>query len=89
MSPQQRHHYNMKAGFDGDQAQLSIEPVPAVKLLYEDLPAGRRGIMSSGFENRIRELFKDPRLHCEERWFVEDDTEGEIRGIIGQVLDRR
>jgi hypothetical protein len=53
MTDDQRHHYNMKRGFDGDRGRTDA----TAGELYADVPAAALRALASGFGEDIAELF--------------------------------
>lgn len=55
ISEPQRHHYNMKTGFDGDQGRTDN----SAGTLYDDVPEESRRTLAAGFGADIGDLFQN------------------------------
>jgi hypothetical protein len=56
LTPEQRHHFNMKRGFAGDLAVRGR----SCGTLYSEVPPGERDLLQCGFGSSIADLFKGP-----------------------------
>lgn len=78
MSRDQRSHYNMKEGFDRDEASA---PIPELFGTWTACGELRRG-----FGRRIGQLFRQEELQLQEAWFVRDGQQEETRPMIQSLL---
>jgi hypothetical protein len=81
LKPHQRHHFNMKKGFQGD-AQHSTK----VGNLYEDLDALTKQRLTSGFGGKIAELFKQEPPQIKVEWLLQDNQLLEIEPLVLKIL---
>ncbi len=60
LKPVQRHHFNLKKGFDGDRKRLQYDATAKrdASALYADLSASLSEILAHGFGNTIAGLFE-------------------------------
>ena len=82
MTADQRHHYNMKDGFDGDAGRTDASAGD----LYADLPRGAQQALAHGFGSYIAQLFDDQSVT--EADLRRDTGWDELRPSIGQLLAR-
>jgi len=83
LNPDQRHHFNMKKGFNGDK-QRSAE----VGNLYDDLKQHptRSPLEDSGFGGRIATLFKQEPPQIKVEWLLHDNQLSEIEPLVLKIL---
>lgn len=79
MEPVQRHHYNMKRGFQGDQKDQSQE----IPELFGDLPK-REPELRIGFGPDIGKLYQE--FDFPDRWLVQDDQRDETNRILQGIF---
>jgi hypothetical protein len=90
MSEAQRAHFNLEAGFRGDQKRLApdgtdAEQKPAVDALYASVLRPDRQRLDEGFgKKKLRELFTPERLPDELR--RKDGQEPEMGSLIRRIL---
>jgi hypothetical protein len=83
MRDEQRHHYNMKEGFDGDAGR----PDATAGQLYDSLSDGDRRTLARGFGPHVNDLFADGSVTEAD---LRRDTAGwdELRPVITDLLAR-
>jgi hypothetical protein len=90
-----RHHFNMRAGFSGDESRLEeyergskkkLKIAQAVKELLEGLDESLMSQLASGFGDKISELFTHHRVLREDPWFESDGLREETRPLIAKLL---
>jgi hypothetical protein len=79
MAPGQRHHYNMKHGFQGDQ-KSTIPPLYATFKDHRDL--------QQGFGRDIASLFQQQLFAIREEWLVKDGQQPETVSMLQSILRR-
>lgn len=79
LSDPQRHHFNMKKGFDGD-----VPNAVRAGALYEGLPASVRDRLKTGFESDVARLFTRA-VAVED---VDDAARAELREFVKDILAR-
>jgi hypothetical protein len=92
--PKQRHHYNMKAGFEGDGERLDrcdSEVKDAVSALFFDLSPTDRAMLMRGFGSKIGELFRFETGQRRPRGMTEamirqDGAAEEIEQILARIM---
>lgn len=95
LSDRQRHHFNMKNGFSGDDEYLktlkrkanTAKIADEVRALFASLDAETRALLSSGLDSGIVTIFSDPHLHQEDAWFENDGLRSETRPMIDRLID--
>lgn len=88
LSPQQRMHFNLKDGFDGDKARLAsggkdASVGAAVQALYASIPSKDHASLSSGFGSEIARLFKEGVSEASRR---KDGQETEMVPLFRAIL---
>jgi hypothetical protein len=93
LSPEQRHHYNMKDGFSKERdRRYGAEP----ENIFEKLSPELRADLENGFNNRnfsIADLFdegyllKEFRIPISPRWLRQDGQEDEAQRIAQSILE--
>ncbi|MEK8020462.1 MAG: hypothetical protein VSS75_026655 [Candidatus Parabeggiatoa sp.] len=78
----QRHHFNMKNGFQGDQNRTDKNRVGD---LYDDLDDDTRSKLSHGFGGKIAELFKD-KSAIKDSWLINDEQRVETEAMLNTLL---
>lgn len=83
LRPEQKHHFNMKSGFEGDSQRIDASSVGD---LYDDVGINVRSILKRGFGSNIGELFIGPdvteaALRRESGW-------QEMRPVVQDLLTR-
>ena len=81
LTPEQRHHYNMKHGFAGDVTRAS-----EAGDLYDDLNADVRSALEHGIGKDIAELFGQEGFPMEAWWFHADGQSSETARMVGMLL---
>jgi hypothetical protein len=81
LNPLQRHHFNMKEGFNGDRKRSS-----EVGNLYDDLDALTKQHLTSGFGENIAKLFKQEPPQIRARWLLQDNQLSEIEPLVLKIL---
>jgi hypothetical protein len=79
LSPEQRHHFNMKKGFDGDKSQNTGD-------FYDEIPNSVKRTLKRGFGDDIAELFKEKRFKIPDEWLYKDNLTKELNPILEQIL---
>ncbi len=88
---EQRHHFHLKAGFEGDSARLAKlrerDPATAatVERLYEDVPVDVRATLTRGLGSDIGELFRQPG-RVTETLLRDDGAWEEMNAVIRSIL---
>lgn len=90
--PRQRHHYNMKAGFEGDQERLRQSPrsiQDAVTELFDGVD--RRGALIRGFGRDVGDRFKTENgrrpAGLTEAMLREDGIGAEMQQLLERIME--
>ncbi len=59
LSPAQRAHFNLKAGFSGDKRRLARQQIPEVEALFAGLDPSARKALQNGFGEDVGRHFRD------------------------------
>lgn len=80
MQPEQRHHYNMKGGFERDRRSpgSKIPPMYDEHLENPDL--------QHGFGNDIADLFQERTFPLREEWLAKDGQQQEMLDMVQAIL---
>ncbi len=82
LAPDQRHHFNMKTGFEGDEQQSRRGRATQ---LFANMVPKDRGALERGFGGDVGDLFADLDL-LQEHWFFADGQEPEVRSLFEAIL---
>lgn len=83
LRPEQKHHFNMKIGFEGDAQRIDASSAGD---LYDDVPASVRSTLKRGFGSNIGELFSGPDVT--EAALRRDTGWQEMRPVVQELLMR-
>ncbi len=92
----QRHHFNMKGGFRGDEKRLDVferkskytaKIAAETRTLFADVDAETTASLATGFSPRITAVFSSHRLYREDAWFEQDGLRSEMRPVIDELID--
>ncbi|NJL27903.1 MAG: hypothetical protein HC897_08385 [Thermoanaerobaculia bacterium] len=78
----QRHHFNLKAGFDGDRVRLDREKG---SLLFAHLHQPAYELLRAGFGREIANIFNEANPSL---WFSNDDQDTEMTALFKSLLER-
>jgi len=81
LTPPQRHHFNMKKGFEGDKQHST-----KVGNLYADLDTLTKQRLISGFGGKMAELFKPEPPQIKVEWLLQDNQLSEIEPLVLKIL---
>ncbi len=96
LDDRQRHHFNMKGGFSGDEKRLDVferkskytaKIAAEARALFADVDAETTASLASGFSPKITAVFRNQRLHREDAWFEQDGSRSELRPVIDKMID--
>jgi hypothetical protein len=79
MRPDQRHHYNMKHGFQGDRKN----GIPSFYEAFAD-----HSDLQDGFGQDIASLFHQEQLLIREEWLAKDGQQEETLAMVQSILQR-
>jgi hypothetical protein len=80
LNPEQRHHFNMKHGFERDK-------VKHVGNFYDDIPDNVKKTLKRGFGDNIAELFKEEQLKIPEQLLrKENSLTEELNPMLEKLL---
>lgn len=79
LSSEQRHHFNMKKGFKGDENKKLGD-------FYDDIPNEVKKILERGFGEDIAELFKEQQFKIQEDWLLKDNLTDELNPMLEKLL---
>lgn len=82
LEPAQRHHFNMKAGFQGDDKNSRRHEADQ---LFANVADEIRRPLARGFGRDVGDLFADPEL-LQEQWLFADGQEPEVRSLFEAIL---
>jgi hypothetical protein len=82
MRPEQRHHFNMKAGFENDANRKDA----LSGTLYDDVPQKDKLVLRRGFGPKIKDLFDGPNVT--EHALRTDSGWSELRPVVRDLLER-
>lgn len=89
----QRHHFNMKKGFEGDfgvkksdQETSTQKEFRLVGNFYSTVKSDIRSILERGFGDDIAELFKEKDFVIQESWLTQDGQTAEINPMLDKLL---
>jgi hypothetical protein len=83
LSLEQRYHFNMKGGFQGDQNRQDKDRVGD---LYDDLDDKTLRDFSHGFGGKIAELFKEADA-IKKTWLLNDNQSVETEAMLNKLLN--
>lgn len=81
LTPPQRHHFNMKKGFEGDKQHSA-----KVGNLYAYLDTLTKQRLISGFGGKMAELFKQEPPQIKAEWLLQDNQLSEIEPLVLKIL---
>lgn len=79
----QRYHYNMWEGFDGDARRKDVANVGD---LYKDVHPHILDTLRHGIAYDIADLFHEKNIAVRDRWLVEDKQEDEIMSLLNGIF---
>jgi hypothetical protein len=82
MEPPQRHHYNMKGGFNTDENEEA--PNRGISPLFDDWLANK--YLREGFGRGITVLFRQKSIKIEDNWLHRDKQGAETLAMIESLL---
>jgi hypothetical protein len=77
MNSEQRHHFDMKAGFKKDESK---------NLDHDDIADEIKETLKQGFGDNIAELFKEKQFKIQEHWLRKDSLTEEIDPMLERLL---
>jgi hypothetical protein len=79
LNSEQRHHFNMKKGFKGDENKELGD-------FYDDIPNEVKKTLERGFGDDIAELFKEEQFKIQEYWLLNDNLTKELNPMLEKLL---
>jgi hypothetical protein len=94
LTPEQRHHFNMKKGFKGDFELNQNDKYPRrepkeyalVGDFYSSVNSDVRNALELGFGKDIAELFQAEQFKIQDQWFIDDGQTAEINPMLDKLL---
>jgi hypothetical protein len=77
LRPEQRHHYHMKRGFDGDRKNA----------FYTDVPEHIMQALDRGIDDSVAELFSGQIVYMQGHWLLRDQQQKEAQTIVNSILE--
>jgi hypothetical protein len=83
LGKEQRYHYNMWKGFDGDANRDDLENVGD---LYEGVLPHVRDTLRHGIHYAIADLFHEAAIGVQPRWLIDDEQEAEATALLNDLF---